>query len=100
MPSGHLVADGNFARLRYPHSDSFVHVRGQVIFIVPAQGLNADDFAALTMGNAEGGVAHVFGLLAEDGTQQAFLGGHFRLTLGRYFAHEDIAGAPRQRQSG
>ena len=44
------------------------------------------------MGDAQGGVAHLAGLLAEDGAQQAFFGGQLGLTLRGDLADEDVAG--------
>ena len=45
------------------------------------------------MGHLQRGVADLAGLLAEDGPQQALLGGQLRLPLGRDLAHQHIAGA-------
>ena len=45
------------------------------------------------MGDFEAGVAHLPGLLPEDGPQQALLWGQLRLSLGSDLAHQHIAGA-------
>ena len=54
---------------------------------------DVDDLAGLAVGHLERGVAHLAGLLAEDGPQEALLGGLLGLTLGGDLAHEHVAGA-------
>ena len=44
------------------------------------------------MGHLERGVAHLAGLLAEDGPQEALLGGQLGLALGRDLADQHVAG--------
>ncbi len=45
------------------------------------------------VGHLERGVAHLAGLLAEDGPQEALLGGQLGLALGRDLADQHVAGA-------
>ena len=59
------------------------------------QALHVDDRALDAVGHAQGGVAHLLGLLAEDRVQQLELGGGVRLALRGDLAHEDGAGLHR-----
>ena len=45
------------------------------------------------VGHAQGGVAHLAGLLTEDGAQQALLGGQLGLALRGDLTDQDVAGA-------
>src|SRR5438094_904531 len=51
-----------------------------------------DDGALRAGRHPERGVAHVRGLLAEDGTQQLLFGRDRRFALRRHLADEDVAG--------
>ena len=44
------------------------------------------------MGDAQGGVAHLAGLLTEDGAQEALFGGQLGLALRGDLTDEDVAG--------
>src|SRR5699024_8309094 len=54
--------------------------------------LDVDDDAILAVRHAQRGIAHFAGFFAEDGAQQALLGGQLGLALGRDLADEDVAG--------
>ena len=49
------------------------------------------DGAGDARGQAQGGVADVGGLLAEDGAQELFFRRHRAFALGRHLAHQDVA---------
>ena len=54
--------------------------------------LVSSDDAALAVGDLQGGIADLPGLLTEDGPQQPLLGGEVGLALGGDLAHQDVAG--------
>ena len=68
-----------------------VDARGQLVAGIAAEAAHADDAAAGAVGHLERGVAHLAGLLAEDGAQQALLGRELRLALRRDLAHQHVA---------
>ena len=74
-----------------PHQ--LVDARGQLVALVAAEHLDVDDLAGLAVGHLQRGVADLAGLLAEDGPQEALLGGELGLALGRDLADQHVAGA-------
>ena len=65
---------------------------GEFVLVFAAENANVNNNAALAVRNAQGGVANLARLLAENCPEQAFLGGELRLALGRDFADKDVAG--------
>ena len=61
-------------------------------FALAAELADLDDLAPLAVRQAQRGVLHLAGLLAEDRAQQALLGGQLGLALGRDLADQDVAG--------
>ena len=74
-----------------PHQ--LVDAGRQLVAVLAAEHLDVDDLAVLAVRHLEAGVAHLAGLLTEDGAQQALLGGELGLALGRDLADEHVAGA-------
>ena len=74
-----------------PHE--LVDARGELVLVGAAEDLDVDDLAGLAVGHLERGVADLAGLLAEDGTQQALLGGQLGLALGGDLADQHVARA-------
>src|SRR4030095_1232267 len=66
--------------------------RVEVVAGLPGEHPHADDLAGLAVGDLQGGVPDLAGLLPEDGPQQALLGGQLGLALGRDLADQDVAG--------
>ena len=98
VASGELVALGDLALLGHVHPDQLLHAGRQLVGVVPGEHPDVDDRARLTVGNLERGVAHLPGLLTEDGPQEALLGGLLGLALGGDLAHQHVAGTrPRPR---
>ena len=91
MTARHLVADGNLALLRDVDAHEFVDAGAEFVAVLSGEYLDIDDYAALSVGNAEGGVPDLSRLLAEDCAQQSFFGGEFGLALGGDLADEDVA---------
>ena len=89
---GQLVADRDLALLGDVDPHELVHARGQLVAVLAGEHLDVDDLARLAVGHLERGVAHLAGLLAEDGPQQALLRGQLGLALGRDLAHQHVAG--------
>ena len=93
VPAGHLVADRDLALLGDRDPDHAVHARLQVVVPLAAELADLDDLAALAVREAQGGVLHLAGLLAEDRAQEALLRGQLGLALGRDLADQDVARA-------
>ena len=93
VAAGDLVALLDLAALGHEDADELVDSGREVVAGLAAEADHVDDAAVGAVGHLEGGVAHVVGLGAEDGAQQALLGGEGRLALGRDLAHQDVAGA-------
>ena len=92
MAAGHLVADGNLSLLRNVAADHFIDTGAQLIAVGPGEFLHVHDDAVFSVWHAQGGIAHLARLFAEDGAQQALLGGELCLALGRYLADKDVTG--------
>ena len=93
VAAGHLVADADLALLGDRHADQPVDAGLQVVVELATELADLDHLAALAVGQAQGAVLHLAGLLTEDRPQQALLGGQLGLALGRDLADEDVARA-------
>ena len=91
VAAGQLVALGDLALLGHVDPHQLVHARRQLVGLLAGEDADVDDLAVLAVGHLERGVAHLAGLLAEDGAQQALLGRLLGLTLGGDLAHEHVA---------
>ena len=65
----------------------------QLVGVLAGEHPDVDDRALLAVGDLEGGVADLAGLLAEDGPEQALLGGLLGLALGGDLADQHVARA-------
>ena len=92
MAAGQLVALGDLAPLGDVDPDQLVHAGRELVGVLPGEHPDVDDLARLAVGHLEGGVAHLPGLLTEDGPQQPLLGRQLGLALGRDLADQDVAG--------
>src|SRR5256714_433161 len=93
VAAGELVALRDLALLRDVHAHELVHARAQVVAAVARERLHVDDDAALAVRNLEARVAHLPGLLLEDGPDQLLLRRQLGLALRRHLADEQGAGA-------
>ena len=93
MAAGHFVADGDLALLRDVDAHDLVDAGAHLVAVLAGEDLDVDYDAALAVGNLQRGVAHLAGLLAEDGAQQALLGGEVGLALGGDLADQYVAAA-------
>src|SRR3954453_4424423 len=93
VTAGHLVADADLALLCDRHPDQAVDAGLEVVVVVAAELADVDDLAALAVGQAQGAVLHLTGLLTEDRPQEALLGGQLGLALRRDLADEDVTRA-------
>ena len=84
------VADLAFLGDVNPHQ--LVDPGRQLVVVAGVEDPNPDDGAGFAVRHLQGGVADLAGLLPEDRTQQALLGGQLGLTLRGYLADEDVAG--------
>ena len=81
VAAGELVADADLALLGDVHPDELVDARRELVVLVATEHLDVDDLALFAVGHLEAGVAHLSGLLTEDGAQQALLGRELGLAL-------------------
>ena len=91
MTAGQLVALLDLTLLGHVDAHELVDAGRQLVAVLAGEAEDADDAAAGAVRHLEGGVANLAGLLAEDGAQQALLGGKLGLTLRGDLAHQDIA---------
>ena len=91
VASGELVAFGDLALLGHVHTHQAVDARGQVVAGLARELLDVDDDAALAVGHLERGVAHLAGLLLEDGADELLFGGQLGLSLGSDLADQQVA---------
>ena len=80
--------------------DQLVDARRELVALVAAEHLDVDDLALLAVGHLQRGVAHLAGLLTEDGPQQALLRGELGLALGRDLADQHVARRRPRRRRG
>src|SRR5687768_1330214 len=92
VPSGHLVADADLALLGHADPHEAVDAGEQLVAVVAAELPDVDHDAALAVRQPQGRVADLARLLAEDGAQEALLGGQLGLALRRDLADQDVAG--------
>jgi hypothetical protein len=81
VAAGELVAHADLALLGDVDPDQLVDAGRQLVALVTAEHLDVDDLARLAVGHLERRVADLAGLLAEDGPQEALLGGELGLAL-------------------
>ena len=86
VASGNLVAHGDFALLRDIDANQLVDAGGQFVLVLPGEHLDVHHDAALAMRHAQGGVAHLAGLFAEDSAEQPLLRRQLGFALGRHLA--------------
>jgi hypothetical protein len=92
VAAGHLVTHGDLAHLRDRDVVLLDDAGLELVAVLAAEDLDADDLAALAVGQAEGGVFDVAGLLAKDGAEQLLFGAELLLALGGNLADQDVAG--------
>ena len=81
VAAGELVADADLALLGDVDPHQLVHARRQLVVLVAAEHLDVDDLALFAVGHLEAGVAHLAGLLTEDGAEQPLFGRELGLAL-------------------
>ena len=92
VTAGELVALLDLALLRHVHADELVDARRQIVAVRRGENVrDRDDAAGLAVRHLERRVAHLAGLLAEDGAQEALLGGELGLALRRDLADQNVA---------
>ena len=88
---GHLVAHADLPLLGNRNADEPVHARQELVAALAAELADVDHLPALAVRQAEAGVLHLAGLLAEDRPQETLLRGEFGLALGGDLPDEDVA---------
>ena len=91
VTAGELVALGDLPPLGHVDADQLVDTGRQLVGVLTGEDMDVNDLAVLTVGDLQRRVAHLAGLLAEDGAQQALFGRLLRLALGGHLADEDVA---------
>ena len=92
VAAGHLIAHGDFPLLCDIAAHHHVDAGAQLVAVGPGEDLHIHNNAAGAVRHPQGGVPHFAGLFAKDGPQQPLFGGQLGFALGRYLAHQDIAG--------
>ena len=91
VTAGQLVALLHLALLSDVDAHELVHAGGQIIAGLAGGAVDADDAAAGAVGHLQRRIAHLAGLLAEDGAKQALLGGELGLALRGDLAHQHVS---------
>ena len=91
VTAGELVALLDLALLRDVDAHELVDARRQIVAGVAGELADRDDAAGLAVRHLERRVAHLASLLAEDGAQEALLGGELGLALRRDLADKNVA---------
>ncbi len=92
MTACHLVSYGDLSLLGNVNADCLVHTRSQLVAVFPGEYTGVHHDTVLAVGNLQGGVSHLTGLLTEDCPQKPFLRGQLRLSLRCYLSYQDIPG--------
>ena len=93
-------SSSEFLRIRPISSCSIAWARDVLLGAAAGEDLDVHHHAGDPRRALQRRVAHVAGLLAEDGAQQLLLGGELGLALGRHLADQDAARAARGRRCG
>ena len=80
VATGKLVALGDLALLRHIDPHQLVDTTGQFVVLFAVEDPHVDDHTALAVGHLHRGVAHLAGLLSEDGANEPLLRGQLGLT--------------------
>ena len=91
VAAGKLVALLDLTLLSHEDADKLVHAGGKLVACRAAEAVDANHAAAGAMGHLKRRVAHLAGLLAEDGAQKALFSGELGLALRGDLAHEHVA---------
>ena len=86
----HLIPHGYFSLLSYINAHHAAYAGRKLVFILARESLDVHNHAALAVRHAQRGISYLAGFFPEYCAQQAFLGRHFRLSLGSDLAHENI----------
>ncbi|CNU09024.1 Uncharacterised protein [Mycobacterium tuberculosis] len=90
MPAGQLVTVGDLAFLSHIHTHQLVDTGRQLVLVLAGKHPNADHLAGFAVRHLQRSVAHLAGLLTEDGTQQPLLRRQLGLTLRGDLADQDV----------
>ena len=77
----HLIANADLALLGDVAAHDLAHAGLQLVAVLRGEHLDVHDDAVGAVGHTQGGITHFACLLAEDGAQQALLGGQLGLAL-------------------
>ena len=91
MTACHLIANADLALLGDVAAHDLAHAGLQLVAVLRGEHLDVHDDAVSAVGHTQGGITHFACLLAEDGAQQALLGGQLGLALRGDLADQNIA---------
>ena len=91
MATSYLVTHTDLAQLRDKDLNLHQYARLELMTILAAKYLDANNFTATSVVHALAGVAHILGLFTKDCTQQTLLTAELLLTLWRNLPDQDIA---------
>ena len=87
----HLIANADLALLGDVAAHHLAHAGLQLVAVLRGEHLDVHDDTVSAVGHTQGGITHFACLLAEDGAQQALLGGQLGLALRGDLADQNIA---------
>ena len=90
VATSYLVTHTDLAQLGNKDLNLHQYARLELVAILAAKYLDANDFTATSVVHALAGVAHIFGLFTKDCTQQALLTAELLLTLWCDLADQNI----------
>ena len=91
MTACHLVAYRNLSLLCNINSDCLIYAGRQLIAVLSGKHLSIHYNTVFAVGNLQGSVPHLSGLLTENRPKQPLLCGQLRLSLGSDLAYQNIA---------
>ena len=87
----HLIADADLTLLSDIAADDLTHTGLQLVAVFRGKDLDIHNDAVCAVGHTQRGVAHLAGLLTEDGAQQALLSSQLGLALRGDLTDQNIA---------
>ena len=93
MAACHLIAFRNLTFLSDMYTNLLIYSRRQIIAIVTAEHLNADNFTSLAMRNAQRAITNFTSLFTKDCTKQPFFSSQLSLTFRSYLTNQNVTRA-------
>ena len=92
VPTGHFIADGDFAFLSNVNAYLTIDAGGHFVVIVASENIDGNDFTGFAVRDAQAGITNFASLFAEDSAKESFFSSEFGFTFRSDFADENITG--------